>query len=149
MTIKEIKANLSILTVLQHYNLNPNRNGMLCCPFHQDKKASMKIYRDTDTVYCFAGSCEVNNLDVIDFIMKMEKSSKHEALLKAKSLISGAITKSQTKLTFPNTNSKMKKENPSLQFNRYLKSFTAHREAQAYCERRGLNPLLVEIGYKS
>ena len=73
MTIEQIKEQLSIETVLRHYNLSPNRNGMLCCPFHSDRKASMKVYYETNTVYCFAGTCEVNNLDAIDFIMRMEK----------------------------------------------------------------------------
>jgi DNA primase len=60
MTIPEIKSALSIQTVLAHYGLEPSAKGALQCPFHQDGKASMKIYPETNTVYCFAGSCEVN-----------------------------------------------------------------------------------------
>jgi DNA primase len=41
MEIAEIKAQLSIQTVLQHYGLHPNRNKMMCCPFHDDKHPSM------------------------------------------------------------------------------------------------------------
>jgi hypothetical protein len=44
----------------------------------------MKIYPETNTAYCFAGSCEVKSVDVIDFIMKMDSSTKREAILKAK-----------------------------------------------------------------
>ena len=44
MEIHEIKAQLSIYTVLQHYGLQPDKNNMLCCPFHADDTASMKIY---------------------------------------------------------------------------------------------------------
>ena len=86
MTIAEIKNKLSLALVLRYYGLTPNRNGMLCCPFHDDKKASMKIYAETNTAYCFAGSCEVESVDVIDFIMKMDSCSKHEAIKKAKQL---------------------------------------------------------------
>ncbi|HFB99489.1 MAG TPA: DNA primase, partial [Phaeodactylibacter sp.] len=68
MTIQEIKTTLTIQTVLNRYGLRPNKNNMLPCPFHSDKKASMKIYPKTNTVYCFAGSCKINNLDTIDFI---------------------------------------------------------------------------------
>ena len=64
MTIKEVKARLSILTVLSNYGFKPNSNNMLCCPFHSDKKASMRIYLETNTVYCFAGNCKVSNLIV-------------------------------------------------------------------------------------
>jgi DNA primase len=83
MTIQQIKSKLSILTVLSHYGLEMDRNGMLCCPFHEDGKASMKVYEETNTVYCFAGSCKVSNLDTIDFIMQMDGSTKHEAIKKA------------------------------------------------------------------
>ena len=57
MTIKQIKEQLSILTVLAHYGLSINKNKMLNCPFHSDKKASMRVYPQTNTVYCFAGTC--------------------------------------------------------------------------------------------
>ncbi|MEL7119640.1 MAG: hypothetical protein AAFO07_09370 [Bacteroidota bacterium] len=51
MTIPQIKSKLSILTVLSHYSLEMNSNHMLKCPFHEDEKASMKIYPETDTVF--------------------------------------------------------------------------------------------------
>ena len=76
MTIKEIKTRLTIKTVLAHYGLVSNRNGMLNCPFHSDKKSSMRVYEKTNTVYCFASSCQVESADVIDFIMHKEKCSK-------------------------------------------------------------------------
>ncbi len=82
MSIKEIKQKLSILTVLSHYNLESNRNNMLRCPFHEDKEASMRVYPETNTVYCFAGSCKVSNLDVVDFVMEMDGGTKHEAIKK-------------------------------------------------------------------
>jgi hypothetical protein len=37
MEISEIKQKLSILKVLSHYNLKPDRNNRLCCPFHNEK----------------------------------------------------------------------------------------------------------------
>ena len=147
MTIREIKAQLSLLKVLQHYNLRPNSNGMLCCPFHQDKKASMKIYEETNTAYCFAGTCEVNNVDVIDFIMQMESCSKHEAILKAKSLIHPIATNPKKEMSMnPKQNPK---QNPSKDFARYQTSLINNWEAQKYCERRGLDPKELELGYKS
>ena len=133
MTIQQIRSELTIQRVLQHYNLKPDRNDMLCCPFHDDKKASLKIYPKTNTAYCFAGGCSVESVDVIDFILNMEKSSKHEAIKKAKSLCNP-----QTKV--------MTVEE---EFTTYRKSLQTHKVSQEYCESRKLDWRVLEIGYKS
>ncbi|HBH49894.1 MAG TPA: hypothetical protein DDX98_14710, partial [Bacteroidales bacterium] len=49
MQLPELKTRLQISTVLQRYNLKPDKNGMLKCPFHADKTPSLKIYTDTNT----------------------------------------------------------------------------------------------------
>jgi len=88
MDISEIKAQLSIQMVLQHYGL-VIKNNHVHCPFHQDKTPSMRVYTDTNTVFCFSGNCNHGNkvIDVIDFIMLKENSTKHQAILKAKQLL--------------------------------------------------------------
>src|SRR6056297_3063026 len=83
MEISDIKQRLTIHTVLKHYDLQPDRNGMLKCPFHADDTASMKIYANTNTFNCFG--CGKNG-DVIEFIQLKENCSKHEAILKATEL---------------------------------------------------------------
>jgi DNA primase len=92
MEIAEIKEKLSIGEVLNHYGLKPNRNKMLCCPFHDDKKPSMQVYPETNTVHCFSGNCVPTGkvIDQIDFILHKEVRAgraftKHEAIQKAKS----------------------------------------------------------------
>ena len=82
MEITEIKARLSLNTVLKHYNLSPDRNGMLCCPFHADEVASMKVYPQTNTFNCFG--CNRNG-DQIEFCT-LKEGSKHKGLLKATEL---------------------------------------------------------------
>ena len=77
--------------------------------------------------------------------MKLDQSNKHEALLKAKSLITTAVVETQKQMILATNNEDMKNESAK-DFNRYLKSFGTHREAQMYSEGRGLNPLLVEVG---
>ena len=47
---KEIKEHLTARQVAEYYGLKVGRNGMVCCPFHNDKHPSMKI--DTG-YYCF------------------------------------------------------------------------------------------------
>ena len=89
MEIAEIKQQLSILQVLNHYGLSVIK-GHINCPFHKDKTPSMRVYEKTNTVYCFSGNCKTHgkSLDVIDFIMHQEGLNKREAILKAKSLLS-------------------------------------------------------------
>ncbi len=87
MEISEIKQRLPILKVLSHYNLKPDKNQQLCCPFHNDKTPSMQIYPETGTWTCFSSNCSAGSGDQVDFIMKKEGFTKHEAILKAQDLI--------------------------------------------------------------
>lgn len=49
MEITAIKSRLSLATVLSHYSLQPDRNGRLCCPWHEDKTPSLQMYKSTNT----------------------------------------------------------------------------------------------------
>ena len=88
MDIAQIKEQLTIGQVLDHYSFRADKNSMLCCPFHNDKTPSMQVYPDTNTVYCFSSKCKLHGkaIDVIDFILHQEGISKHEAIVKAKEL---------------------------------------------------------------
>lgn len=142
MTIQEIKTRLAIGRVLAHYGLKADANGMLRCPFHEDQKPSMRVYEETDTVYCFAGGCKVKSLDAIDFIMQMDGSSKREAILKAKTLCT------EEPHTPPETQSQPM-SNPAVDFPTYLEAIKRNQKAQGYCESRALDWQSLEIGYKS
>ena len=87
MEIKEIKALLSMETVLGYYNLKPDKNDRLLCPFHPDKTPSLQIYPKTGTYCCFSSHCTAGTGDTIQFIQFMDKCSKHEAIVKAAALI--------------------------------------------------------------
>ena len=78
MEIREIKQRLSILAVLNHYGLKPDKNGMVKCPFHQDDKPSMKIYPATNTFNCFG--CDKNG-DQVEFCT-LKEGDKHKGILK-------------------------------------------------------------------
>ena len=97
MEIQDIKAHLKIETVLSYYGLVPDKNGMINCPFHNDKTPSMQVYTQTNTVFCFSSNCELNGrgIDQIDFILYKEKCTKHEAILKAKSMLSARLSDGQ------------------------------------------------------
>lgn len=79
MTKEEIKELYSMRDILDRYGLQqPNRAGVICCPFHQgDREASMKIYpKDFN---CFA--CAANG-DIFTFVMMMEDIPFREAFQK-------------------------------------------------------------------
>jgi DNA primase len=87
MEIHEIKQSLSMLKVLAHYNLVPDKNNRLKCPFHDDTTPSFQVYPKTNTWHCFSSNCQAGSGDQVDFIMKHEQISKHESILKAQELL--------------------------------------------------------------
>ncbi len=131
MEITQIKAQLDIQTVLNHYNLSPDRNHRLNCPWHNDKTPSLQIYPKTNTWTCFSSNCTAGSGDVIEMIQKMEKCTKHEALKKAAELC-GEI-----------------KSQPSLSetFNKIRQSLYRSKNAIAYPKDRNIYNKELEIGY--
>ena len=78
MTIYEtIKAAISVKQAAEHYRQQVNRNGMACCPFHNDRHPSMKLNED----YFFCFGCGAKG-DVIDFVAKLFDLSSYEAAQK-------------------------------------------------------------------
>lgn len=75
MTKEEIKDLYSMKDILERYGLpQPNRAGFICCPFHKEKTASMKIYpKDFNCFGCGA------NGDIFTFVMLMDGISFREA----------------------------------------------------------------------
>jgi DNA primase len=89
MELSEIKSRLSILQVLDHYGLTPDKHNRLLCPFHPDKTPSLQIYPATNTYCCFSSNCQAGTGDVVQFIQLKENCSKHEALVKAAAMAGG------------------------------------------------------------
>lgn len=94
-------------TVLQYYNLKPDKHNRICCPFHEDKTPSMQVYYKTQTAYCFSSNCKTHgkSLDVIDFIMHRENQDKHNAILKAASMLNGHTVPAATAQAVSNPDS--------------------------------------------
>jgi DNA primase len=143
MDIKEIKAKLSITSVLEHYGIKVNRNKQVCCPFHDDKTPSMQVYEDKGLVYCHSSNCKNGgkHLDQIEVIQQKENLSKHEAILKAVSLITGRTTTTTTK---PTT---MQEETLNDIFKKFTASLHTNKKAIAYLESRNLYDEKIEAGY--
>src|SRR3989339_893397 len=166
MEIRDIKERLSLQQVLSHYKLKPDKNNRLNCPFHEDKTPSMQVYFETNTVYCFSANCKTHgkSLDVIDFIMFMEKCNKHDAILKAQEII-GISKEYKVSSTEKNTEKSLdtcldgsQANISNLNTKIITKIFKGFRKGlqsnlaknpNEYLQQRSLNPVLLEVGYNS
>jgi DNA primase len=140
MEIKDIKAQLSITAVLQQYGIAVDKNKQVRCPFHDDKTPSMQVFEDKGLVYCHSSNCKNGgrHLDQIEVIQQKESFSKHEAIKKAESLITGHAT------TNPTT---MPTETLTGIFKKFQASLHTNKKAIAYLESRNLCDVKTEAGY--
>lgn len=63
---ESVKAAVPLRDAAKHYGLTVSRNGMTCCPFHEDRHPSMKLNED----YFFCFGCGASG-DVIDFTARL------------------------------------------------------------------------------
>ena len=142
MEIQEIKERLPLAQVLDHYGLKPDKHLRLHCPFHPDKTPSLQVYYKTQTCYCFSTNCSTGGkaMDVIDFIMNKEQLSKHEAIKKAESMITGEISQA-VQLSRVAVLTKM--------FTYFKNGLHNSKPGQEYLNARSLNRENLEIGYNS
>jgi DNA primase len=143
MEINEIKQNLTLANVLHYYNLKPDKNLRLNCPFHEDKTPSMQVYYKTHSAFCFSANCKAHGkaIDVIDFVMLKENISKHEALIKCTEMIQG-VTKEK-----PTTSSNV--EVLTKIFTYFKNGVSSSPTAKAYLETRNLDYKKIEVGYNT
>ena len=72
-----IKQVVRVPEAATYYGLQVSRNGMACCPFHDDRYPSMKL--NEGYFYCFG--CGATG-DVIDLVAKLFGLSSYEAAKK-------------------------------------------------------------------
>ena len=73
---QEVKERVTAKQVAERYGLKVERNGMACCPFHNDKHPSMKIDQN---YYCFAS---VAKGDAVNYVAVLFGLSQFEAAKK-------------------------------------------------------------------
>ena len=160
MELKEIKQQLTINQVLQHYNLKPDKNNRLLCPFHPDKTPSLQIYPATNTYCCFSSNCKAGAGDAIQFIELKENCTKHEALIKAIALINSHATPApqpapklfiDEALKVPSAGGHLgealvKEAVLTKLFKYFAKALPLTRKAVDYLEGRAINYKLHEVG---
>ena len=81
-----VKQSVSTRDAAAFYGIEVKRNGMACCPFHDDKNPSMKL--NEEYFYCFG--CGATG-DVIDFTAKLFDLSPKEAAEKLAQDFAGLI----------------------------------------------------------
>lgn len=75
----QVKSLVTIQEVAEHYGFHPNRSGYICCPFHDEKTASLKLYSGQRGYHCFG--CGAGG-SVIDFVMKLFDIPFRQAILR-------------------------------------------------------------------
>lgn len=73
---ESIKAAVNIDDLMKNYGIQTNRQGVACCPLHNEKTPSFKVYPKTNSFYCFG--CGAGG-DVIKFVELMEHVSASDA----------------------------------------------------------------------
>ncbi len=145
MEIQDIKSNLTLSQILQHYGLKP-KNNMLNCPFHEDKTASLQVNLEKHFYKCHA--CGAKG-DQIQWVQDYEKITKHEAIVKCEQMIGNQEpvvweTKKTTeisqlqRITFLET-----------MFKSFRKGLVNSTPAREYCKKRNLEYSKIEIGFNS
>lgn len=72
-----VKGTITVKQAAEYYGLTAGRNGMVCCPFHDDRHPSMKL--NEDYFYCFG--CGATG-DVIELVSRLFGLSAYEAAQK-------------------------------------------------------------------
>ena len=75
--IQTIKDRLTMREVLERYGYQADRKGFMCCPFHNEKTPSMRIYNKD--FHCFG--CQEHG-DIVSFVQKLFDLSFSDALRK-------------------------------------------------------------------
>jgi len=152
MELKDIKHQLTITRVLEHYNLKPDKSDRLHCPFHNDKNPSLQIYPKTNTYCCFSSNCKAGTGDQIQFIELKESCTKHEALVKATALLNGnapAATQPPAAKLFIETEPLEKIAVLTKAFKGFSKALPLTKQGVEYLQSRGLDYKLHEAGFIS
>ena len=149
MEIIIIKQNLPLANVLQHYNLQQDKNNMLRCPFHENSTASLQVSFSQNKYKCHA--CDKKG-DVIQFVQDYEKLTKHEALKKCAEMIEispKSNVQSPKQIVEPITTAIVDTYFIEKMFLSFRKGLLCSDPAKEYCSSRNLDFDKLEVGFNS
>lgn len=75
----QVRELVPVRLAAEHYGFTPDRAGYICCPFHSEKTASLKLYHDDGGFCCFGCGAKGS---VIDFTMRLFDISFRQAVLR-------------------------------------------------------------------
>jgi len=147
MEIAEIKQQLTMANVLHYYGLKTDKQSKLNCPFHEDKTPSFQVYYKTQTAYCFSSNCKTHgkSMDVIDFVMHKENSTKAEAINKCKEILGHQKPNSKERYQPDLTKSQFLTN----MFQYFKNAVHNSKPAKTYLESRSLDFKKLEVGYNA
>lgn len=77
---RKVKEGVTARQVAEHYGFPPNTKGLCLCPFHQDKKPSLKIYPNGKGFYCFACGAGGDQIKLAALYMGVSNTEAAEEL---------------------------------------------------------------------
>lgn len=77
---RKVKEEVTARQVAEHYGFPPNTKGLCLCPFHQDKKPSLKIYPNGKGFYCFACGAGGDQIKLAALYMGVSNTEAAEEL---------------------------------------------------------------------
>jgi DNA primase len=107
----------------------------------------MQIYPKTNTYCCFSSNCNAGTGDQIEFIQKIEKCSKHNALKKAAELIDLPMKQSANVPIEKGNDEKKNAKTMEEIFIELQAQLQKNPEALSYLQSRNLTHEKIEIGY--
>lgn len=87
--IERVKSAVSMKQLAECYGFRVNRAGFMCCPFHNEKTPSMKVYSGQKG-YCCYGCGEAG--DVIRFVREYETLTFEDAVRRIAGMLSIPIS---------------------------------------------------------
>lgn len=76
---REVKERVPVIEAARRYGFEPDRQGKICCPFHDDSHPSLQLYKGARGWWCYV--CDRGG-SVIDFVAGLFSISPREAALK-------------------------------------------------------------------
>lgn len=76
---REVRERVPVLDAARHYGFEPDRQGKIRCPFHDDSHPSLQLYKGARGWWCYV--CGRGG-SVIDFVAGVFSLSPREAALK-------------------------------------------------------------------
>lgn len=127
MTSQEIKQQYSMRDIASRYGIKITKSGHCQCPFHKEKTASMKIYKDSYN--CFG--CGENG-DIFTFVQAMDNLTFKEAFYE----LGGE---------YPNYSEENKFKRALQKYQAEMKRETEKNRLRRLKEKIALNNMLINI----